>query len=123
VGTLAQRGSQSCQSGTHPASRANDAGTLEALVGKADIILSICPPHNAPQVGVLVSLRGFTGLYQGASAISPLKTQQIAEVIQLGGGDLVDGGIIGGSAWHHDAGTTLHLSGPRAPEIQVLFPC
>jgi 3-hydroxyisobutyrate dehydrogenase-like beta-hydroxyacid dehydrogenase len=114
--------------GRSPASQAraqraglNDAGSLDALVGKADIILSICLPHNAPQIGVMVSLRGFTGLYQDANAISPLKTQQIAEVIQRGGGDLVDGGIIGGPAWHHDAGTTLHFSGPRAPEIQVLF--
>jgi 3-hydroxyisobutyrate dehydrogenase-like beta-hydroxyacid dehydrogenase len=114
--------------GRSPASQAraqraglNDAGTLDTLVGKADIILSICPPHNALQVAELVSLRGFAGLYLDANAISPLKTQQIAEVIQHGGGDLVDGGIIGGPAWHHGAGTTLHLSGPRATEIQVLF--
>jgi hypothetical protein len=51
--------------GRSPASQArtqraglNDAGSLDALVGKADIILSTCPPHNAPQVAELVSLRG-----------------------------------------------------------------
>jgi 3-hydroxyisobutyrate dehydrogenase-like beta-hydroxyacid dehydrogenase len=99
----------------------NDAGSLAALLEKADIILSVCPPHNALQVAELVSKGGFTGLYLDANAISPVKVQQIAEVIQFGGGDLVDGGIIGGPAWHHDGGTTLHLSGPRAAEIQVLF--
>ena len=58
VGTLAQRRSQSCQSGRRPASGFNDAGSLDALVGKADIILSICPPHNAPQIAELLGLRG-----------------------------------------------------------------
>jgi hypothetical protein len=86
-------------------------------VGKADTILSIGPPHNGPQIAELVSLRRSTGVYLDANAISPLKMQQIAGVIQLGGSDLVNGGIIGWPAWHHDAGTTLHLSGPRAPEI------
>src|SRR5215218_5015451 len=46
-----------------------DAGSAAALARRAEVILSVCPPHAARDV--LRSVRGFSGVYVDANAVSP----------------------------------------------------
>jgi 3-hydroxyisobutyrate dehydrogenase-like beta-hydroxyacid dehydrogenase len=97
-----------------------DVGTVKALTGRADVILSICPPHAAADVAWAV--HGFGGLYVDANAISPGTAREIAQMISDSGGRYVDGGIIGLPP--AAAGSTrLYLSGPpaQAETVRVLF--
>ncbi len=90
-----------------------DAGSVAALAGEADVILSICPPHAA--VDVARACAGFTGIYVDANAISPQRAQEVA-VLQP---RFVDGGIVGGPPT--GPGTTLYLSGADAEAVAALF--
>ena len=45
-----------------------DVGTVSQLAARASVILSICPPHAA--LDVAEAVRGFSGLYMDANAIS-----------------------------------------------------
>ena len=83
-----------------------DVGTLAALVGEADVILSICPPHAA--VDVARPCAGFAGIYVDANAISPQRAREVAALQPR----FVDGGIVGGPPT--EPGTTLYLSGDDA---------
>jgi 3-hydroxyisobutyrate dehydrogenase-like beta-hydroxyacid dehydrogenase len=95
-----------------------DAGTVAAIAKRAEVILSICPPHGATDVAWAV--HGFGGLYVDANAISPGMAGEIARMISDSGGRYVDGGIIGVPPV--TAGSTrLYLSGPQAQSIQALF--
>jgi 3-hydroxyisobutyrate dehydrogenase-like beta-hydroxyacid dehydrogenase len=90
-----------------------DAGSVDALAGQAQIVLSICPPHAA--LDVARSVPGDT-LYVDANAVSPARALQIAGLKP----QFVDGGIVGGPPTA--AGETrLYLSGARAAEVAELF--
>ncbi len=103
--------------------RANleDVGTVSALVGASDIVLSVCPPSAAGDVAREVMDHGFTGLYVDCNAISPDRTRAIQQLVESAGAEYIDGGIIGGPAWTREAGTNLYLSGPRAQEVSDCF--
>jgi hypothetical protein len=90
-----------------------DAGSVAALAGEADMILSICPPHAA--VDVARACAGFTGIYVDANAISPQRAQEVAALQPR----FVDGGIVGGPPT--EPGTTLYLSGADAGAVAALF--
>ena len=101
------------------ASRAEEAGLEDAVhvqeLGlRAEVIISVCPPHAAREVAS--SFAGFSGIYVDANAVSPATAVEI-------GGELprfVDGGIVGPPP--RGAGTTrLYLSGPAAAEVARLF--
>lgn len=97
-----------------------DAHTLAEICRRAEIILSVCPPHAAEEVAQDVAALGFGGIYVDANAISPQRAQAIAAVVGRGGASMVDGGIIGGPAWK--PGTTwLYLSGPQAATVAACF--
>ncbi len=97
-----------------------DVGSLEALVGEAETILSICPPDAAVDVARSVAAAGFTGRYLDANAIAPTTVASIDRVLTESGVTLVDGGLIGPPA--HRAGTTrLVLSGPDAARVAEGF--
>lgn len=86
-----------------------DCGRLGALVERADIVISVCPPHAALTVASEVCRLGFDGIYVDANAIAPATTRRIAQLFE----HFVDGGIIGPPP--KAAGTTrLYLSGPEA---------
>lgn len=110
---------------SHTAARAAefgliDAGSLTALCRRADLIISVCPPHAAETVANQVAAQRFQGLYLDANAISPQRAQGIGDRITAGGGAFVDGGIIGGPAWQ--PGTTwLYLSGAEADRVAACF--
>jgi 3-hydroxyisobutyrate dehydrogenase-like beta-hydroxyacid dehydrogenase len=95
-----------------------DAGTIAAVVGRADVILSICPPHAA--LDVAWAVHGFGGLYVDANAISPGTASEVAQMITESGGRYVDGGIIGPPPVDPGA-TRLYLSGADAAEVARMF--
>jgi 3-hydroxyisobutyrate dehydrogenase-like beta-hydroxyacid dehydrogenase len=91
-----------------------DAGDVPALLGRCEILLSICPPHAA--VDVARTAGGFTGIYIDANAIAPRTARAIASLHTR----FVDGGIVGPPP--AEAGTTrLYLSGAEAGHVAGLF--
>jgi 3-hydroxyisobutyrate dehydrogenase-like beta-hydroxyacid dehydrogenase len=78
-----------------------DAGTLAALCGFCEVIVSVCPPDAAEATADAVLQAGFRhgGLYLDANAISPGRAQRIGQKLGAAGITFVDGGIIGGPAW------------------------
>jgi 3-hydroxyisobutyrate dehydrogenase-like beta-hydroxyacid dehydrogenase len=95
-----------------------DAGTVKAVAGQAEVILSVCPPHAATDVAWAV--HGFGGLYVDANAVSPGTAREIAQMISDTGGRYVDGGIIGLPPVTPGS-TRLYLSGPHAQSVAELF--
>ena len=97
-----------------------DAGTLADAVRRADVVLSVCPPHAAVDVARAVAAEKFTGIYLDANAVSRATAEAVGKIITAGGAGFVDGGIIGSPV--KQAGTTrLYLSGARATEVAELF--
>ncbi|HEY4610918.1 MAG TPA: hypothetical protein VIH06_16990, partial [Ilumatobacteraceae bacterium] len=112
-----------CSTGRSPATRARaeaagliDVGTLEALVGGADTIVSVCPPTSAAAVADSVATLGFEGTYVDANAIAPATTRAIGERFAR----FVDGGVIGPPA-KFPGTTRLYLSGADSSRIAELW--
>ena len=96
------------------------AASPAGLIERSDIIMSVCPPHAAPDIARQVARSGFSGLYLDANAISPASAGRIAAVVAEGGASYVDGGIIG-TPPVAPGFIRLYLSGPRAGEVCELF--
>jgi len=95
-----------------------DAGSATEVARRADMIVSVCPPHAALEIARSVS--GFRGVYVDANAIAPATAREVAAILHGGGATYVDGGIIGPPP--ASAGTTrLYLSGSAAAEVRDLF--
>jgi 3-hydroxyisobutyrate dehydrogenase-like beta-hydroxyacid dehydrogenase len=95
-----------------------DVGTIAAVRQRAEIVLSICPPHAARSVAE--RLAGFRGLFLDANAVAPQTARAAQALLAPGGAGFVDGGIIGPPPV--EAGTTrLYLSGDEAPAVARLF--
>src|SRR5438094_9761013 len=89
-----------------------DAGSVEELVRRSEVILSVCPPHAALEVAA--SVAGFEGVFVDANAIAPATARDVAAVVEAEGAECVDGGSVGPPP--REPGTTrLYLSGPAAP--------
>jgi 3-hydroxyisobutyrate dehydrogenase-like beta-hydroxyacid dehydrogenase len=95
-----------------------DVGTVKAMAGQAEVIMSVCPPLAAMDVARAAA--GFGGLYVDANAVAPATAQAIGQVITGGGGRYADGGIIGLPPVTA-GGTRLYLSGPHAAAVAELF--
>ncbi len=110
-------------------SRADSAGvelvpSLEALVSRVDVIVSIVVPFAAKQVAERVARAltksGRTGLlYMDANAISPMTAEEVGRVLTRAQADFVDGCILGGAA-KLDQGTVVYVSGPHANSLNAL---
>ncbi len=94
------------------------AGDLAGLVRRADVVLSIAPPHAA--VGIARQVAGFGGVYVDANAISPATAREVAGIVEAGGASYVDGGIIG-TPPVAPGFIRLYLSATRAEEVRALF--
>ena len=93
-----------------------EAVDLDGIVGRADTMISVCPPHAAEEVAAAVAAAGFDGRYVDANAVSTATAERIAARFE----HFVDGGIIGPPA--NAPGTTrLYLSGPDGAEVAALF--
>jgi 3-hydroxyisobutyrate dehydrogenase-like beta-hydroxyacid dehydrogenase len=98
---------RACEAGLRPA-------PLDELLERCDVVLSVCPPHAALEVAQACSR--YRGIYCDANAVSPETARKVA---RIAGGDVVDGGIIGGPP--REPGTRLYLSGTRAADVAALF--
>ena len=93
-----------------------DEGNVASMVGAADIVISVCPPHGAVELAASVADAGFGGCYVDANAVSPVTARKIASHFE----NFVDGGLIGPPAIR--PGTTrLYLSGPDAQQVAARF--
>jgi len=96
-----------------------DTRSLDALVSRCDLILSVCPPANALELARRVAALEFSGIFVDANAVSPETARRIAAVVGHRA-EFVDGGIIGPPATR--PGTTrLYLSGERADDVAGCF--
>jgi 3-hydroxyisobutyrate dehydrogenase-like beta-hydroxyacid dehydrogenase len=95
-----------------------DAGSVEELVSRSDVILSVCPPHAALEVAG--SVAGFRGVFVDANAIAPATAREVAAVVAAGGADCVDGGIVGAPPRAEET-TRLYLSGLESESVAGLF--
>jgi len=113
------------------AARAEEAGLTAArfpeLVGRSDVIVSVCPPHAALDIARDVARQaaqsqaaGFGGIYVDANAISPATAREVAVIVEAGGAAYVDGGIIG-TPPVSPGFIRLYLSGPQAAKVRQLF--
>jgi len=97
-----------------------DAGSLERLCERANLLIAVCPPANATELAGAVARAGYRGLYVDANAVDPDTARRIAAIVEGAGARCVDGGIIGPPATR--AGTTrLVLSGAAAAEVAEVF--
>jgi 3-hydroxyisobutyrate dehydrogenase-like beta-hydroxyacid dehydrogenase len=91
-----------------------DAGTVEELARRSDVVVALCPPAAAVEVARSVPRGG--GIYVDANAVSPATARAIAGIV----GRYVDGGVVGPPP--RKPGTTrLYLSGTEAPKVADLF--
>ncbi len=95
-------------------------GDLADLVRRADVVLSIVPPHAAAGIAQRVAVAGFGGVYVDANAISPATAREVAGIAEGYGAAYVDGGIIG-TPPVAPGFIRLYLSGTRAAEVRALF--
>ena len=93
-------------------------GGLAELVRRAEVIMSVAPPHAALDIARQVA--GFGGVYVDANAISPATAREVAGIIETGGASYVDGGIIG-TPPVAPGFIRLYLSGPKAGDVRDLF--
>jgi 3-hydroxyisobutyrate dehydrogenase-like beta-hydroxyacid dehydrogenase len=98
----------------------HDAGTLAALVGRSDVLLSICPPHAAVDVARAVAAHRFSGLYVDANAVSPGTARDIGALVERAGAAFVDGGIVGPPP-RRPGTTRLYVAGGEAGRVAAPF--
>ena len=79
-----------------------DVAAVPDVLALSEILLSVCPPHAAEEVAAEVARCGFAGLYVDCNAVAPERTRGIQRIVEKGGADYVDGGIIGDRELHCD---------------------
>src|SRR5437899_8685775 len=97
-----------------------DVGSVAALVGASDVILSVCPPHAAGDVAAQVAGLRFAGTYVDGNAIAPVTAREIGGIVEKGGATFVDGGIIGPPPVKPGS-TRFYVSGTSAERIAALL--
>ncbi|MFD5473375.1 DUF1932 domain-containing protein [Streptomyces sp. NPDC127105] len=95
--------------------------TLAELLDCSDIVISLCPPAAAEDLGRDVAGHRFVGVYVEANAISPTRAQRIAALLEPDA-TVVDGGVVGSPPVGGKT-PTLYLSGPAdaTERIEALF--
>lgn len=91
--------------------------TLAEAMPQVEVVLSVCPPENAIEVGRAVADTEFKGTFCDANAIAPTTAQTLLDIF---GERYVDGGIVGPPP-RVRGHTRLYLSGPKAQQISNLF--
>lgn len=100
-----------------------DAGSIDELVKKVDIILSILVPSEAKaiahDVAEAMKRTGATPVFADCNAIAPVTVEAIEQEIRAAGAEFVDAGIIGGPPSDR-AETYFHCSGPNTAPFEKL---
>ena len=93
-----------------------DLPDLDAVVGAADLVLSILPPASAVDlarsVGAAMTRTGARPAYMDCNAISPATTARVGEAITGAGAGYIDCGIIGWAPGKGPQPTRFYVSGP-----------
>ncbi|UXX98030.1 DUF1932 domain-containing protein (plasmid) [Streptomyces sp. AD2-2] len=97
------------------------APTLEQLLDRCDLVISLCPPAAAEDLAREVAAHRFDGVYVEANAINPERTLRIEEMLGESA-IVVDGGVVGSPPMGGKT-PTLYLSGPAdaAAQVEELF--
>ena len=94
-----------------------DAGSLRALVERADLILSIMVPSEAEglagEVAGVIRQTGKPVAFADCNAISPETVKGIGRTIEAAGGRFIDAGIIGGPPRNGSTPPRFYASGPH----------
>jgi hypothetical protein len=110
-----------------------EAGSLDDLTRRSEVIVSVCPPKAARAVAesVIGARGGFGGRYVDANAIAPQTARTLADVVTKAGAGFTDGGIIGlppkpgspdlPSEPGSPGGPGFYLSGDGAAGVAALF--
>ncbi|MFE3865976.1 DUF1932 domain-containing protein [Streptomyces goshikiensis] len=113
-----------CDAGRSPASATRAArlgleavSTLQELLNRSEIVISLCPPAAAEDLARDVSAHGFAGLYVEANAISAERAVRIAGLLGPTAA-VVDGGVVGSPPVNGKT-PTLYLSGPASATARV----
>ncbi len=89
-----------------------EVGSIEEMIERVDLIVSICPPGAAEETADAVAATRFAGTYADLNSIAPGTARRLGERFE----HFVDGGIIGPPA--NTPGTTrLYLSGADAKAV------
>ncbi|MGW8780209.1 DUF1932 domain-containing protein [Streptomyces sp. NPDC055796] len=95
--------------------------TLSDLLGRSDVVISLCPPAAAEGLARDVAAHRFAGVYVEANAINPERAQRIGALLEPDA-TVVDGGVVGSPPIGGKT-PTLYLSGPTlaTERIEALF--
>ncbi len=93
-----------------------DVGSIDVLVRRADVIVSVCPPASAIAVARSISAAGFDGVYIDVNAVSPATAREVAKLFER----FVDGGVVGPPV-QKPGNTRLYLSGDAATQVARLW--
>src|SRR5690606_3380875 len=103
-----------------------DAGSLDAVLAQADIVLSIMPPEfataTAETVAAAMRRTGHAPPYADCNAVSPDTARRIAAMIAAAGARFIDGGIVGRPPNRTDQRTRFFVAGPDAALMDA-FDC
>ncbi|MFJ9634811.1 DUF1932 domain-containing protein [Streptomyces sp. NPDC101175] len=92
---------------------------LTRLAAESDVIVSICPPHNAPDVATAIAGTGFRGLFLDANGTTREILLELAGKLSAADIRVVDGCVIGPCP--QDApGVRLHLAGERDDVARIV---
>ncbi len=118
---LAGRGEGSRQRAK--AANMRDAGSLEAMVSQADLVLSIMPPESAAeaaaQVAAAMQATGKKPPYADCNAISPDTAHRVGKPLTDVGSLFIDAGIIGPAPGRGEP-PRFYTSGPDVSPLMAL---
>lgn len=101
-----------------------DAGTLDAMVCEADLVLSIMPPSAAlgaaEAIAGAMRSTGQTPHFADCNAVSPATVQTIGYTIEGAGAPFIDAGIVGPSPGKGNQPTRFYASGAHAETLMAL---
>ena len=101
-----------------------EAGSLEAAIREADLVLSIMPPAEAEgfagSVAEIVKELPSKPAFADCNAISPATAHRIQARIEAAGAHFIDAGIIGPPPGRSPGGPRFYASGSQAQLLQAI---
>jgi 3-hydroxyisobutyrate dehydrogenase-like beta-hydroxyacid dehydrogenase len=100
-----------------------DAGSMDEVIGEADIVLCIMPPEFASATAndavAAMGRAGRTPPYVDCNAVAPETAEQIEGVVRSAGAVFIDAGIVGSPPGKTPKPTRFFTSGPEAALMDV----
>ena len=101
-----------------------DAGSIESVVARADLVLSVLDPAKAVEIAGQVARAMKQAdkrlVFADCNATSPGTAERLQAIIEGAGGTFIDVGIIGGSPTRRENFPMLCTSGERAALLDEL---